>query len=47
VRRTRQMGEKISTEDSYYLSSLTLSTGAQALAKATLNKPWPKSTLLR
>lgn len=34
VRRTRQVGDKISTEDSYYLSSLSLSTGAQALAKA-------------
>ena len=34
VRRTRQVGEKTSTEDSYYLSSLSLSTGAQALAKA-------------
>ena len=34
VRRTRQVGDKTSTEDSYYLSSLALSTGAQALAKA-------------
>jgi predicted transposase YbfD/YdcC len=34
VRRTRQVGENISTEDSYYLSSLSLDTGAQALAKA-------------
>lgn len=34
VRRTRQVGDKISTEDSYYLSSLSLSAGAQALAKA-------------
>lgn len=34
VRRTRQVGDKISSEDSYYLSSLALSTGAQALAKA-------------
>lgn len=34
VRRTRQVGDKTSTEDSYYLSSLSLDTGAQALAKA-------------
>ena len=34
VRRTRQVGDKISTEDSYYLSSLALSVGAQALATA-------------
>ena len=34
VRRTRQVGDKICTADSYYLSSLALSTGAQALAKA-------------
>jgi len=34
VRRTRQVGDKISTEDSYYLSSLSLSAGAKALAKA-------------
>ncbi len=34
VRRTRQVGDKISTEDSYYLSSLSLSAGAQVLAKA-------------
>ena len=34
VRRTRQVGDKISTEDSYYLSSLALSTGAQVLARA-------------
>lgn len=34
VRRTRQVGDKISTEDSYYLSSLGLSVGAQVLAKA-------------
>ena len=32
VRRTRQVGDHISTEDSYYLSSLALSVGAQALA---------------
>jgi len=34
VRRTRQVGDKISTQDSYYLSSLALSAGAHALAKA-------------
>lgn len=34
VRRTRQVGDKVSTEDSYYLSSLALSTGAHVLAKA-------------
>lgn len=34
VRRTRQVGDKISTEDSYYLSSLASSTGAQVLARA-------------
>ena len=34
VRRTRQVGDKISTEDSYSLSSLALSVGAQALATA-------------
>ena len=34
VRRTRQVGDHISTEDSYYLSSLALSVGAQALATA-------------
>lgn len=34
VRRTRQVGDKISIEDSYYLSSLALSTGAHPLAKA-------------
>ena len=34
VRRTRQVGDKISTEDSYYLRSLSLSAGAKALAKA-------------
>lgn len=34
VRRTRQVGDKTSTEDSYYLSSLSLSAGAQVLAKA-------------
>jgi predicted transposase YbfD/YdcC len=34
VRRTRQAGNKISTEDSYYLSTLALSSGAHALAKA-------------
>ncbi len=34
VRRTRQVGEKVSCEDSYYLSSLPLSAGAQALARA-------------
>ncbi|MGH8848825.1 MAG: ISAs1 family transposase [Polaromonas sp.] len=34
VRRTRQVGDTISSQDSYYLSSLALSTGAQALAQA-------------
>ncbi len=34
VRRTRQVGDKTSTEDSYYLSSLALSTCAQVLARA-------------
>ena len=34
VRRTRRVGGKISTEDSYYLISLALSTGAQVLARA-------------
>lgn len=34
VRRTREVGGKISSEDSYYLSSLSLNAGAQALAKA-------------
>jgi predicted transposase YbfD/YdcC len=39
VRRTRQVGDKISTEDSYYLSSLALDCGAQALAK-TVRSHW-------
>lgn len=34
VRRQRQAGDTTSVEDSYYLSSLALSTGAQVLAKA-------------
>jgi len=34
VRRTRQVGDNISTQDSYYLSSLSLDAGAQTLAKA-------------
>ena len=39
VRRTRQVGDKISTEDSYYLSSLSLDCGAHALAK-TVRSHW-------
>ena len=34
VRRTRQVGEKISNETHYYISSLPLSAGAQSIAKA-------------
>lgn len=34
VRRQRQVGDKISSEDSYYLSSLSLNAGAEMLAKA-------------
>lgn len=34
VRRTRQVGDKTSVEDSYYLSSLPLAAGAPALARA-------------
>ena len=34
VRRTRQVGEKISEETHYYISSLPLSTGAKSIAKA-------------
>ena len=34
VRRTRQIGEKISEETHYYISSLPLSAGAKSIAKA-------------
>ncbi len=34
VRRTRQVGDKISDEIHYYISSLPLSVGAQSIAKA-------------
>jgi predicted transposase YbfD/YdcC len=34
VRRHRQVGDKCSVEDSYYLSSLALSAGAQVVADA-------------
>lgn len=34
VRRSRQIGDKRSSEDSFYLSSLALSAGAQVVAEA-------------